>query len=147
VAFYLGIFPNSRILEIARYPKSEHPAHHGREGEVLTIGFELNGQSYTALNGGPFFQFTEAVSLQVMCDTQGEIDWYWEQLCKGGDEQARQCGWLKDRFGLSWQIVPARLIELLTTSDTATAARVMQAMLTMSKIEIAALEAAAAARP
>ena len=142
VDFYLGIFPNSRITAVARYPESEHPAHEGRRGEVLTIAFELDGRAFTALNGGPFFHFTEAVSFQIDCETQDEIDRYWDLLGEDGDPEAQQCGWLKDKFGLSWQLVPKSLPELMTGDDERSA-RVMKALLTMKKPDIAALEAAA----
>jgi predicted 3-demethylubiquinone-9 3-methyltransferase (glyoxalase superfamily) len=103
---------------------------------VLTIEFELNGQSFTALNGGPIFKFNEAISFQVDCKNQEEIDYYWERLSEGGDEKAQQCGWLKDKFGVSWQIVPTELNKLLRDKDAAKAARVMNALLQMKKLEI-----------
>lgn len=108
----------------------------------MTVAFELDGQAFTALNGGPVFKFSEAVSFVVDCATQNEIDHYWQKLGEGGDPAAQLCGWLKDRYGLSWQIVPRRLIELLSDPDTETAGRVMQAMLSMKKIDVAALERA-----
>ena len=111
-------------------------------GSVLTVAFELDGQSFTALNGGPVFKFNEAVSFQVNCDTQKEIDYYWEKLSEGGDKKAQQCGWLKDKYGLSWQIVPADLGELLNDPDPAKANRVMTALLQMKKLDIAALQQA-----
>src|SRR5688572_13454403 len=107
--FYLGVFPNSRITQISRYGEAGRE-HHGKEpGTVMTVAFELDGQSFTALNGGPMFQFTEAISFQVDCDTQEEIDHFWDKLSAGGDARAQACGWLKDRFGVSWQIVPTAL--------------------------------------
>lgn len=109
----------------------------------MTVSFELAGQSFTALNGGPHYSFTPAVSFVVHCSTQEEIDHYWEKLSQGGDEKALQCGWLKDRFGLSWQVVPDVLIELFSHPDRAVSARVMEAMLRMKKIDIAALKRAA----
>jgi predicted 3-demethylubiquinone-9 3-methyltransferase (glyoxalase superfamily) len=124
VDFYVSIFKNSRRLDDLR-----------ADGRVVTIGFELEGQKFTALNGGPSFEFNEAISLLVRCDTQAEIDDYWGKLTAGGSEG--QCGWLKDKFGLSWQIVPARMAELLRASGA------MQAMMQMKKLDIAALEAAA----
>jgi predicted 3-demethylubiquinone-9 3-methyltransferase (glyoxalase superfamily) len=124
VDFYVSIFKNSRRLDDLR-----------ADGRVVTIGFELEGQKFTALNGGPSFKFNEAISLLVRCDTQAEIDNYWSKLTAGGSEG--QCGWLKDKFGLSWQIVPARIAELLRASGA------MQAMMQMKKLDIAALEAAA----
>jgi predicted 3-demethylubiquinone-9 3-methyltransferase (glyoxalase superfamily) len=143
VAFYLSVFPDSRILEICRYPKSDHPAHVGREGSVLTITCELLGQTYTALNGGPHFKFSAAVSFQILCDTQDEIDNYWSKLTAGGPIEAQQCGWLQDRFGLSWQIVPRELDSWLAKAEPDVAARVMSTLLTMTKLDIATLKTAA----
>jgi predicted 3-demethylubiquinone-9 3-methyltransferase (glyoxalase superfamily) len=136
--FYASIFPNSRILEIGRYGEAgPRPA-----GTVMTVSFELDGQKFLALNGGPEFTFSEAISFQVDCKTQDEVDMYWNRLAECGEEGP--CGWRKDRFGLSWQIVPRRLEELLGDSDREKAQRVMAAMLKMRKIEIAELERAAA---
>ncbi len=143
VAFYLSIFPDSRILEISRYPESDHPAHVGREGTVLTIAFEMLGQTYTALNGGPQMKFNGAVSFQVMCDTQEEIDSYWSKLTADAPVEAQQCGWLQDKFGLVWQIVPRELDSLMAQSEPEVCARVMKALLTMTKLDIATLKAAA----
>jgi predicted 3-demethylubiquinone-9 3-methyltransferase (glyoxalase superfamily) len=136
---YTSVFPNSRILDISRYGS----AGPRPEGTVMTVSFELDGQKFLALNGGPQFSFTEAVSFQVSCETQEAVDAFWSALSEGGAEGP--CGWLKDRFGLSWQIVPTRLPELLGDPDTEKAQRVMQAMLQMKKIEIDGLERAAAA--
>ena len=136
---YTSLFPSSRIVDVARYGA----AGPGPEGTVMTVRFELDGQRFVALNGGPAHPFTEAVSFVVDCTTQDEVDRYWSALSEGGKEGP--CGWLKDRFGLSWQIVPSRLPELLTDPDRARSQRVMQAMLQMKKIDIAALEEAAAA--
>jgi predicted 3-demethylubiquinone-9 3-methyltransferase (glyoxalase superfamily) len=136
---YTSVFPNSRILEISRYGS----AGPRPEGTVMTVSFELDGQKFLALNGGPQFSFTEAVSFQVSCETQEAVDAFWSALSEGGEEGP--CGWLKDRFGLSWQIVPTRLPELLGDPDAEKAQRVMQAMLQMKKIEIDGLERAAAA--
>jgi predicted 3-demethylubiquinone-9 3-methyltransferase (glyoxalase superfamily) len=133
------VFPNSRILDISRYGS----AGPRPEGTVMTVSFELDGQKFLALNGGPQFSFTEAVSFQVSCETQEAVDAFWSALSEGGEEGP--CGWLKDRFGLSWQIVPTRLPELLGDPDAEKAQRVMQAMLQMKKIEIDGLERAAAA--
>lgn len=134
---YASIFPNSRIVEVTRYGS----AGPRLEGTVMTVLFELDGQRFLALNGGPQYTFSEAVSFQVDCETQAEVDDYWRRLGDGGQEGP--CGWLKDRFGLSWQIVPRRLPELLADPDRERSQRVMQAMLGMGKIEIAELEAAA----
>jgi predicted 3-demethylubiquinone-9 3-methyltransferase (glyoxalase superfamily) len=135
--FYTSVFPNSRIVDVARYGAGGPR----EEGTVMVVSFELDGQPFTALNGGPQFTFSEAVSFHVECADQAEVDRYWETLSEGGEQGP--CGWLKDRFGLSWQIVPTRLYELLRDSDRDRAQRVMQAMLGMGKIEIAGLEAAA----
>jgi Uncharacterized protein conserved in bacteria len=136
--FYTSVFPNSKILDIARYSEGgPKPA-----GTVLTVSFELDGQPFTALNGGPELKFTEAVSFQVSCQTQDEVDEYWNTLTEGGGEPG-PCGWLKDRYGLSWQIVPTALPELLSDPDPARSQRVMTAMMAMSKIDIAALQQAA----
>jgi predicted 3-demethylubiquinone-9 3-methyltransferase (glyoxalase superfamily) len=136
--FYASIFPHSKILSVSRYGD----AGPGPKGSVMTISFQLEGQEFIALNGGPTFKFTEAISLLVHCDTQEEVDEYREKLSAGGSTQ--QCGWLKDKFGLSWQIVPNVLIELLQDKDQEKAQRVMTAMMKMTKIDIAALKAAAA---
>jgi predicted 3-demethylubiquinone-9 3-methyltransferase (glyoxalase superfamily) len=135
--FYTSIFPNSKIVTLARYGE----AGPGPRGSVMTVVFELDGQRMIALNGGPQFKFTEAISLSVDCKTQEEVDHYWTKLSQGGQES--QCGWLKDRYGLSWQINPAILGELLADPDPKKAKRVMEAMLKMKKIDIAALKAAA----
>jgi predicted 3-demethylubiquinone-9 3-methyltransferase (glyoxalase superfamily) len=137
--FYTSIFPNSRITDIARYGS----AGPRPEGTVMTVAFELDGMKFVALNGGPQFSFSEAVSFQVLCESQDEVDAYWSKLSEGGQEGP--CGWLKDRFGLSWQIVPTRLPELLQDPDRERSQRVMAAMLEMGKIDVEALERAAAA--
>ena len=137
--FYTSVFPNSKIGEITRYGS----AGPRPEGTVMTVSFELDGQRFVALNGGPDFTFSEAVSFLVNCDTQDEVDSYWSTLSEGGEEGP--CGWLKDKFGLSWQIVPKRLPELLSDPDRERAQRVMAAMLKMRKIEVDELERAAAA--
>jgi predicted 3-demethylubiquinone-9 3-methyltransferase (glyoxalase superfamily) len=137
--FYTSVFENSRILEVARYTK----AGPRPEGTVMVVKFELDGQEFVALNGGPEFTFDEAISFQVSCDSQQEVDEFWKRLSEGGEEVT--CGWLKDRFGLSWQIVPTRLIELMGDPDPGVAERATAAMLQMKKIDIAAVEAAALA--
>ena len=136
---YTSIFPNSRITDVARYGS----AGPRPEGTVMTVSFELDGQKFVALNGGPEFTFSEAVSFQVMCESQDEVDTYWSKLSDGGEEGP--CGWLRDRFGLSWQIVPTRLPELLEDPDREKSQRVMAAMLEMRKIDVEALERAAVA--
>lgn len=137
--FYVSIFKNSKIESISYYPKEGFEEHHQEEGTVLTVIFQINGQKFTALNGGDIFKFTEAVSLQVFCETQEEIDYYWEKLSEGGEEG--QCGWLKDKYGLSWQIAPSILAALV--SNPATVGKVMQAFMPMKKFEIETLEKAA----
>ena len=137
--FYVSIFPKSKILKTARYGD----AGPGPKGSVMTVEFELAGQRMIALNGGPHFKFTEAISLSVHCKDQREVDSYWSKLCLGGQES--MCGWLKDRYGLSWQVTPAILGQLLAGPDATKAKRVMEAMLKMKKIDIAALKAAAEA--
>jgi len=136
--FYTSVFPNSRIVEVTRYGS----AGPRPEGMVMTVEFELDGQRFVALNGGPHFTFNEAISLQVDCESQAEVDAYWSALSEGGEQGP--CGWLKDKFGVSWQIEPTRLRELLADPDRERSQRVMQAMLGMRKIEIDALERAAA---
>ena len=134
--FYVSIFRNSRITAVSRYGE----AGPGPKGSVMVIGFDLDGQAFTALNGGPMFKFTEAISMIVHCETQAEVDYYWEKLSIGG--QPGRCAWLKDKFGVSWQVVPTALIELMQDKDAAKSSRVMNAMLQMTKIDIAALRRA-----
>ncbi len=136
VTFYTSIFDNSRIINATRYGD----AGPGPKGTIMTATFELNGQEFMALNGGPQFKFTEAISLMVKCETQEEVDEYWDKLVAGG--QPQRCGWLKDKFGLSWQIIPNALGQLLGDPDPANARRVMEAMMEMVKIDIAKLKAA-----
>jgi len=140
--FYTSIFDNSRIGRISRYGKEGHEIHGRPAGSVMAVEFEINGQPFGALNGGPVFKFNEAISFQVYCQTQKEVDYYWEKLSAGGDEKAQQCGWLKDRYGVSWQIVPSVLISMLLDEDTAKSERVMKAMLQMIKLDIGKLKAA-----
>ena len=144
--FYVAIFPNSRVTTVAHYGDAGREIHGQPPGRVMVAAFELDGQPFTALNGGPLFTFSEAVSFQVSCDSQDDIDYYWERLGEGGDPTARQCGWLKDRFGLSWQVVPRTMGALLTSSVPGASERVMGALLRMTKLDLAALEAAAAPR-
>ena len=136
--FYVSVFPKSKLGRIARYGD----AGPGPKGSVMTVAFKLAGQDFMGLNGGPEFKFTEAVSFTVYCDTQKEVDAYWEKLTAGGGREV-QCGWVKDRFGLSWQIVPAILPKLAADKDAKKVERVMRAMLQMKKLDIAALKAAA----
>jgi predicted 3-demethylubiquinone-9 3-methyltransferase (glyoxalase superfamily) len=139
--FYTGIFKNSKIGKISRYTEAGREVHGRPAGSVMTVEFELNGQPFTALNGGPHFKFNEAVSFQIMCKDQEEVDYYWNKLSQGGDPNAQQCGWLKDKFGLSWQVVPTALAQLM--SDPRKASRAMEALLKMKKLDIAELERAA----
>ena len=134
--FYIDIFKNSRINNISRYGE----AGPGPKGSVMTVSFELEGQEFTALNGGPQFKFTEAISFYVKCKSQDEVDYFWERLTEGGEEQP--CGWLKDRFGVSWQIVPTVLVDMLDDPDPEKSKRVTEAMLKMKKIDIKVLEEA-----
>jgi predicted 3-demethylubiquinone-9 3-methyltransferase (glyoxalase superfamily) len=142
--FYVSVFKNSRIVSIARYPNAGQEVHKRPAGSVMTVAFELDGQTFTALNGGPVFTFNEAISLQVFCSNQEEIDYYWDKLTKGGDPSAQQCGWLKDRYGLSWQVVPAAMLDMVQDEQSPKAQRVMEALLRMKKIDVRELERAAA---
>jgi predicted 3-demethylubiquinone-9 3-methyltransferase (glyoxalase superfamily) len=135
---YVAIFPNSRIGRISRYGKAGHEIHGRTEGAVMTVEFELDGQPFVGLNGGPHFKFDEAVSFQVFCDSQDEIDHYWSKLSAGGQEGP--CGWLKDKFGLSWQVVPSALIEMLSQPVSAKTERVTNAFLQMKKFDIQELK-------
>ena len=142
VKFYSAIFKNSKIGNISRYGEAGHEIHGKPAGTVLTIEFELDGQTFTALNGGPLFKFNEAISFQVRCESQEEVDYYWEKLSQGGDKKAQQCGWLKDKYGLSWQIVPTVVGEMLRDKDAKKSASVMKALLQMTKIDIQSLQQA-----
>ena len=142
VEFYTAIFANSRIVNLSRYGEAGHEIHGRPAGTVMTVTFELDGQAFTALNGGPIFKFNEAISFQVNCETQEEVDYYWENLSAGGDEKAQQCGWLKDRYGVSWQVVPSVLIEMINDHDPEKSGRVMEAMLRMKKLDIDELKRA-----
>jgi predicted 3-demethylubiquinone-9 3-methyltransferase (glyoxalase superfamily) len=138
--FYVSIFPNSRVCSMSRYGEAGRKEHGQAPGTVMVVAFELEGQAFTALNGGPVFKLNEAVSFVVNCETQEEIDHYWNHLSEGGEKKAQQCGWLKDRYGASWQIVPAILPKMLTDNDPAKPERVMEALLKMKKIDINALK-------
>jgi predicted 3-demethylubiquinone-9 3-methyltransferase (glyoxalase superfamily) len=140
--YYVSIFEHSRIKQLSYYGTEGQEVHGRKPGSVMTVEFELDGIGLTALNAGPKFKFNEAISLQVMCETQEEIDRLWGQLTAGGDEAAQQCGWLKDKYGLSWQIVPIELAKLLTDSDPASASRTMKAMLKMKKLDLGVLKRA-----
>jgi predicted 3-demethylubiquinone-9 3-methyltransferase (glyoxalase superfamily) len=140
--FYTSVFKNSRIGKIVRYGHEGQEVHGKPVGTVMTVQFEINGQPFTALNGGPVFQFTEAISFQVLCNTQEEVDYYWSRLSEGGDEKAQQCGWLKDKYGVSWQVVPKILDQLVGDPDSEKSQRAMKALLQMKKLDIEALKRA-----
>lgn len=139
VKFYVSIFKNSKVGNVTRYGKEGYEIHKKKEGSVMTIDFEIEGQKFLALNGGPIFKFNEAISFQIYCDTQEEIDYYWEKLTEGGDKNAQVCGWLKDKFGVSWQVVPIAMIKMLQDKDSKKTERVMKAMLQMHKLDIDAI--------
>jgi predicted 3-demethylubiquinone-9 3-methyltransferase (glyoxalase superfamily) len=139
-AFYTSIFKDARIVQTTHYTEAGREVHGRPAGSVMTVVFEIAGQRFTALNGGPHFKFNEAISFQVYCDTQDEIDYFWKKLSEGGQES--QCGWLKDKFGVSWQIVPSALPELFTDADPMKSGRAMQALLKMTKLDITKLKRA-----
>jgi len=139
---YVSIFPNAKLGKISRYGKEGKEIHGKEAGSVMTVAFEIEGLKFLALNGGPLFKFTEAISFQILCDTQADVDYFWSKLADGGSEG--QCGWLKDKFGLSWQVVPTALPQWLQHPNAEKAQRAMRAMLKMRKLDIAALETAAA---
>jgi predicted 3-demethylubiquinone-9 3-methyltransferase (glyoxalase superfamily) len=140
--FYCSIFNNSKLGNITRYGEEGFEIHRRPAGSVMTVEFQLEGQDFLALNGGPVFKFNEAISFQVHCKTQEEVDDYWEKLSKGGDKNAQQCGWLKDKYGVSWQIVPTVLPEMLQDKDPEKSQRVMKALLQMKKLDIKRLKQA-----
>jgi predicted 3-demethylubiquinone-9 3-methyltransferase (glyoxalase superfamily) len=143
--FYCSIFKDSRIGKVSRYTKAGQEVHHKPPGSVMVVEFEIEGQTFTALNGGPNFKFNEAISLQVRCETQAEVDYFWGKLSQGGQEGP--CGWLKDKYGLSWQVVPAAIPQMMTDPDPTKSERVMNAFLKMKKLDIAAIERAYEGRP
>jgi len=140
--FYISIFKNSRITNVTRYGEVGQEIHGGEPGSPMVVAFELDGQAFTGLNGGPTFKFSEAISFQIDCETQEEVDHFWDHLSEGGPVEAQQCGWVKDKFGVSWQIVPSILPELLSDPDREKADRTMAALLEMKKLDIAALKRA-----
>jgi predicted 3-demethylubiquinone-9 3-methyltransferase (glyoxalase superfamily) len=140
--FYASIFINSRVGEVTRYGKEGYEVHGMEEGTVMTVDFEIEGQKFVAFNGGPVFKFNEAISFQVLCETQEEVDYYWDKLSEGGDEKAQQCGWLKDRYGISWQIVPKVLVKMIQDKDVKKSQKAMKAMLQMQKLDIETLRQA-----
>ena len=140
--FYTSIFKDSKIQSISYYGEAGREQHGQEPGSVMAVGFQIEGQSFTALNGGPFFKISEAISFQIDCQTQEELDYYWEKLKEGGDPECQVCGWLKDKFGVSWQVVPAVLLEMILDPDTTKSQRAVAAMMGMKKLDIAALKAA-----
>ena len=140
--FYTGIFKDSNLGSITHYPAAGQEITGKPPGSVMTVEFELNGTTFVALNGGPDFKFNEAVSFEIPCDDQAEVDYYWDKLSEGGDPAAQQCGWLKDKFGLSWQVVPRGMDELLSHPDREKSERAMEAMLRMKKLDMAELQRA-----
>jgi predicted 3-demethylubiquinone-9 3-methyltransferase (glyoxalase superfamily) len=140
--FYAGIFPNSKITSSTRYTKESAAVSGQPEGKLMTVGFELDGQEFAAINGGPHFKFTEAISFVIHCASQEEVDHYWNKLGEGGDPKAQQCGWLKDKFGVSWQVVPDEMFALMSDPDAVKAGRVAKALFSMKKIDLGVLRQA-----
>jgi predicted 3-demethylubiquinone-9 3-methyltransferase (glyoxalase superfamily) len=140
--YYTSIFKNSKIIKTTHYGKEGFEIHKMPEGTVMTVAFSLDGQEFLALNGGPYFKFNEAVSFIVNCETQQELDYFWEKLGQGGDPKAQQCGWLKDKFGVSWQVVPVQMENMVNDEDRERSGRVMNAMLKMKKLDIQTLQEA-----
>jgi Uncharacterized protein conserved in bacteria len=142
VQFYTSVFKDAKIGRISRYTKDGYEHHQKPEGSVMTIEFIIEGQEFVALNGGPLFTFNESISFVINCDKQEEVDYYWEKLSEGGDENAQVCGWLKDKFGISWQVVPVVLNDMILDPDPEKVSRVLQCMFRMKKLDIAPLQAA-----
>jgi predicted 3-demethylubiquinone-9 3-methyltransferase (glyoxalase superfamily) len=140
--YYVSIFPNSRITQITHYGEAGQADHQKEPGSVLTVSFELDGNRFVGLNGGPTFKFNEAISFEISCDTQQDVDYFWEKLTAGGDPSAQVCGWLKDKYGVSWQVVPAVMYQMLEGSPNPASERAMGAMMKMKKLDIATLEKA-----
>jgi predicted 3-demethylubiquinone-9 3-methyltransferase (glyoxalase superfamily) len=140
--FYAGIFPNSKVKRVTRYSEVGREVHRREPGSAMTVEFELDGQKFTALNGGPLFRFNESISFTIRCESQAEVDHYWNRLTEGGDPNAQQCGWLKDKFGVSWQVVPAALDGLIGGPDPVKGQRAFGAMMKMKKLVIADLQRA-----
>lgn len=145
--FYTGIFPNSRIVNTTRFSEEGFEIHQRPTGSVMTVTFELDGHQFTGLNGGPMFTFSEAVSFEVHCASQEEVDYYWERLGEGGDPAAQQCGWLKDRYGVSWQVIPTAMERMFDDPESPATRRAMHAMLQMKKLDIHELERVYAGTP
>ena len=142
--FYCSVFKNAKITQVSRYPEAGQQIHKKPAGSVMVVVFEIDGIPFTALNGGPNFKFGEAISFQIMCETQADIDYYWRALSEGGEEGP--CGWLKDKFGLSWQVVPSAIPRMMSDPDANKSARVMNAFMTMKKLDLAAIERAYAGK-
>lgn len=140
--YYTKIFKNSKIVKVVRYGEAGREIHGRPAGSVMIVEFKLAGQSFTALNGGPLFKFNEAISLQIYCENQKELDYYWSKLTKGGPKNAQQCGWLKDKYGVSWQVVPTSVLHMFDDHKSEKSARAMTAMLKMKKLDIKKLERA-----
>lgn len=140
--FYTSIFPNSRIVRTSRYPSAGQEVHRMPAGSVMVVVFELDGVEFSAMNAGPVFAFNEAISMVVNCDSQPEVDYYWDKLGAGGDPKARQCGWLKDRYGLSWQVTPRDIFRYFEPADSPAAARAFAAMMDMRKLDLDAIRRA-----
>lgn len=142
VNFYVSVFRNSRVNSVTRYGESAAKASGMEKGSVMVIGFQIEGQEFSALNGGPVFRHSPAISFVISCDTQEELDYYWDKLCEGGDENAQQCGWLQDKFGVSWQVVPAFWTKLVADADPETSERLMQVIMPMKKLDFKAIKKA-----
>jgi predicted 3-demethylubiquinone-9 3-methyltransferase (glyoxalase superfamily) len=140
--FYTSIFKNSKIKHVSRYSEVGREHHGKKPGSAMAVTFEINGQEFMALNGGPMFKISEAVSFQVMCDSQEEVDYFWERLSAGGDPNAEACGWLKDKFGVSWQVIPTKFFELMSGGDGEKTQRMMAAMFQMKKLDLPTLQKA-----
>jgi predicted 3-demethylubiquinone-9 3-methyltransferase (glyoxalase superfamily) len=140
--FYTSIFPGSKITQVTHYGDEGHDVHKHAAGSVLTVSFTLDGNEFTGLNGGPEFKFNEAISFEIHCDTQKDIDYFWDKLTPGGDPTAQVCGWLKDRYGVSWQVAPSQMYEWLADSPNPASERVMKVMMQMKKLDLAKLKAA-----
>ncbi len=141
-SFYTALFPRSKITGLSRYGEAGQEIHGQPPGTIMAVAFELDGQPFTALNGGPRFKFNEAISFQIGCETQDEVDYFWQQLSAGGDDSAQACGWLKDRYGVSWQVIPTALSAMIADPDAEKSQSVMQTLLRMKKLDLSELQRA-----
>ncbi|MBK8185122.1 MAG: VOC family protein [Candidatus Competibacteraceae bacterium] len=141
-SFYTALFPRSKITGLSRYGEAGQEIHGQPPGTIMAVAFELDGQPFTALNGGPRFKFNEAISFQIGCETQDEVDYFWQQLSAGGDDSAQACGWLKDRYGVSWQVIPTALSAMIANPDAEKSQSVMQTLLRMKKLDLSELQRA-----